>query len=290
MKFGNTLSLKFLILSLTLSMSLQALAGRTGFAKQFSIPPLGDSHIIMGQTYVDELDPKSIKVLVWNLLKAERKNWSSDFMHLAEKKDLLFLQEGYLNPVMESTFNQMDAFRFDFGVSFLYNKDNFTQTGSVLGSKVTPVSTGVLRSRDLEPFIKTPKMITYGFFPIAESSKELLALTIHGVNFTNTGAFQNQINDAIKVIDQHNGPVIFAGDFNTRNKARMTFLRNKMFARNFKEVTFVNDKRKSFLGIPLDHAFAKGMLVRDSKVIVDVKSSDHKALEIEFAVDPIAKN
>jgi endonuclease/exonuclease/phosphatase (EEP) superfamily protein YafD len=133
-------------------------------------------------------------------------------------------------------------------------------------------------------------MITYGSFPIAGSSKKLLALTIHGVNFTNTGAFKNQINDAIKVIDRHHGPVIFAGDFNTRNKARMTFLRNKMFARHFKEVTFVNDKRKSFLGIPLDHAYSKGMLVRDSKVVLDVKSSDHKALEIEFAVDPLSKN
>ena len=288
MKLVSFNSPKFSLYFLALFVSFQASADRTGFAKKFSIPPIEDSHIVMGQTYVSELDPNSIKVLVWNLLKAERKDWSKDFTKLAEKKDLLFLQEGYLNPVMESTFDQMYPFRFDFGVSFLYNKDNYTPTGSVLGSKVTPISTGVMRSRDLEPFIKTPKMITYGVYPIADSSKELLALTIHGVNFTTTKAFKNQINDAIKLIDQHDGPVVFAGDFNTRNQERMKFLRSKMFARDFKEVTFWNDKRKSFLGVPLDHAFAKGMLVRDSRVVVDVKSSDHKALEIEFAVDPAA--
>jgi endonuclease/exonuclease/phosphatase (EEP) superfamily protein YafD len=285
MKLVNPSFFKFSYIILGLSLSLQSSASRWGLAKQYTIPPLKDSHIVLGQTYQDELDPKSIKVLVWNLLKAERKNWTEDFMGLSEKKDILLLQEGYLNPVMESTFNQMHQFRFDMAVSFLYNKDANTPTGTVLGSKTTPVKTGILRTSDYEPFIKTPKAITYGVYEIAQSDKKLLALTIHGMNFTKDEALEKQVLDAIKVIDAHDGPVIFAGDFNTRNKARSTFLRNIMKAKNFKEVTYRNDKRMKFLVYPLDHTFVRGLLVRDSKVITDVKSSDHKALDMEFALD-----
>jgi endonuclease/exonuclease/phosphatase (EEP) superfamily protein YafD len=286
MKLVSPLSAKFAILVLSITLSLHGYAQRRGLAKQYSIPALEDSHIITGQTYETELNPHSIKVLVWNLLKAERKMWSRDFMKLSEKKDILLLQEGYLNPVMESTFDQMYQFRFDMGVSFLYNKDNYTPTGTILGSRISPVKTGILRTKNFEPFIKTPKMITYGVYPIRESSQTLLALTIHGMNFSQDKAFEDQIVDALKVIDQHQGPVIFAGDFNTRNKSRLSFLRKKMGARGLKEVTYLNtQKRMNFLGNYLDHTFARGLLVRDSKVVVDVDSSDHKALDMEFALD-----
>jgi len=285
MKFFQPSLFKFSLAIISFSISVHASEARWGFAKKYSIPPLADSHITLGQTYQDELDPRSIKVLVWNLLKAERKDWTEDFMNLSDKKDILLLQEGYLNPVMESTFHQMQDFRFDMAVSFVYKKDSNTPTGTILGSRTTPSKTGILRTTDYEPFIKTPKAITYGYYPVATTNKKLLALTIHGMNFTKDEALEKQVLDALKVIDAHDGPVIFAGDFNTRNKARSTFLRNIMKAKNFKEVTYRNDKRMKFLVYPLDHTFVKGLLVRDAKVISDVKSSDHKALDMEFALD-----
>lgn len=288
MKVLSRFSFSLILLS-SLSLSSFANSGRTGLAKKFSIPPLQDSHIVVGQTYQEELNPQSIKVLVWNLLKAERPTWSEDFMRLSEKKDILMLQEGYLNPVMESTFDQMYNFRFDFGVSFLYDKDNFTPTGSVIGSRATPTETGILRTTDLEPFIKTPKTMTYAKYPVAGFQQKLLAITIHGMNFTKDKFFENQVDDACRLISRHRGPVIFAGDFNTRNRPRMAYLRKKMQELDIKEVTFRNDKRKSFLGVPLDHAFARGLLVRDSRVVTEVVSSDHKALEIDFALDTQSK-
>ena len=286
MKLVRPFSAKFAVITVSLFLSLHGHADRRGFAKQYSIPAIEDSHIITGQTYETELNPNSIKVLVWNLLKAERKMWSTDFMRLSEKKDILLLQEGYLNTVMESTFDQMYQFRFDMGISFLYNKDNYTPTGTILGSRVTPVKTGILRTKDFEPFIKTPKMITYGVYPVRDSGQSLLALTIHGMNFTNDKAFEAQILDALKVIDQHEGPIIFAGDFNTRNKSRLSFLTSNMVKRGMKEVTYLNtQKRMKVFGNYLDHTFVRGLLVRDSRVVVEVDSSDHKALDMEFAID-----
>jgi endonuclease/exonuclease/phosphatase (EEP) superfamily protein YafD len=273
------------IFTLFIFISFQVQAKRWGLAKQYSIPSIHDSHLMLGRAEKSELDPKSIKVLVWNLLKAERKDWSRDFKMMAKANDLLLLQEGYLNNKMEDTFFDLKDFRFDFGVSFLYNKDNKTPTGSILGANVDPIESGLLRTTDYEPFIKTPKTITYGYFPITGMNENVLVLTIHGLNFTKHKPFENQINDALSVIDQHQGPIIFAGDFNTRTKKRMRFLRSNMLKRGFKEIAYNNDKRMKVLGHYLDHAFVKKMLVRKARVLAHVKSSDHKPLEIELVVD-----
>lgn len=260
-------------------------AHRWGLAKQYSIPSLSESHLVVGQSEKNELNANSIKILVWNLLKAERKNWSTDFKSMAENSDILMLQEGYLNPTMENAFLNLKGFRFDFGVSFLYNKDDNTPTGTALGSRVEPEESGLLRTSEYEPLIKTPKTITYGLYPIAKSDESLLVLSIHGLNFTEHNPFVRQIEEALALLDQHDGPVVFAGDFNTRTKKRMSYLRNQMLKRGFKEVAFNNDKRMKVLGHYLDHAFIKKMLVRKARVLAHIKTSDHKPLELDLVLD-----
>jgi endonuclease/exonuclease/phosphatase (EEP) superfamily protein YafD len=278
---------KLLVLSLLISVFISntVLANRQGLAKQYSIPSLNQSHLILGKPQQRELNPNSIKILVWNLLKAERENWSRDFMSMAKDNDILLLQEGYLNQTMEDAFSNLTEFQFDFGVSFLYKKDQDTPTGTAVGSRVEPEQSGLLRTKEFEPLIKTPKTITYGYYPIANSNESLLVLSIHGLNFTKHNPFVRQIEEALNVLDQHEGPIVFAGDFNTRTKKRMGYLRHQMVKRGFKEVEFNNDKRMKVLGHYLDHAFIKKMLVRRARVLGEIKTSDHKPLELDLVVD-----
>lgn len=272
---------------LLLTSSADIFAKRRGLAKKFEIPPLTESHIVMGTAQNSKLNGNSIKVLVWNLLKAERKDWKRDFINLSANKDILLLQEGYLNRRTEDTFKALRMFRFDMGVSFLYKKDNKTPTGTVVGSRVSPVSAGFLRTKDYEPFIKTPKTLTYAKYPIKGTKQTLLAISLHGMNFTRQYAFNNQINQALSLIDAHQGPVIFAGDFNSRTKKRLRFLRKKMQDRALKELSYLNDKRLKVFGNILDHTFVRGFLVRNSRVLAKINSSDHKALELELVIDSI---
>jgi len=62
-------------------------------------------------------------------------------------------------------------------------------------------------------------------------------------------------------------------------------LRQRMQSRNFTELTYRDDKRMHFLGNILDHTFTRGLLVRDSKVLKHVKSSDHKPMVIDLVLD-----
>lgn len=266
-------------------VSMNAEARRWGLAKKYTIPSMSKSHITIGQSQESELNPDSIKILVWNLLKAERKNWLGDFLNMSQDKDILLLQEGYLNSRTQFAFDTLNNFRFDMGVSFLYKRDDNTPTGTVVGSRVAPVDAGFVRTYDLEPFIKTPKTITHATYPIAGSNKTLLALSIHGINFANHHTFVNQINQAVELITAHDGPIVFGGDFNTRTKKRMKHLSNVMSFLGFKEASFRNDKRMKVFGNVLDHVFVKDLLIKDSNCLKNIKSSDHKAMVLELVYD-----
>jgi endonuclease/exonuclease/phosphatase (EEP) superfamily protein YafD len=276
-----------LTLSLLLAFSSPLHARRWGFAKKFKIPAMADSHVKIGEASQSELNPNSIKVLVWNLYKGEKKGFAKDFKRLSNEQDILLLQEGYLDNHMTPVLESLTDFQFDMGVSFIYKKKNNTKTGSFIGSRVKPDEVYFTRTKDLEPFIKTPKTTTYAYYPIEGSDKQLLALSIHGINFANHKAFVNHVNQSVDMIKNHDGPVIYGGDFNTRTRKRTRHLKRLMASLGMKEATFRNDKRMRAVkvGQILDHVFTKGLLVRDAEVLKDLKSSDHKAMLLDLVLD-----
>jgi endonuclease/exonuclease/phosphatase (EEP) superfamily protein YafD len=276
-----------LTLSLLLAFSSPLHAKRWGFAKKFKIPAMADSHVQIGDASQSQLNPNSIRILVWNLYKGEKEGFTKDFKRLSIDKDILLLQEGYLDNYMTQTLESMSDFQFDMGVSFIYKKKNNTRTGSFIGSRVKPDKVYFTRTKDFEPFIKTPKTTTYAYYPIAGSDKQLLALSIHGINFANHQAFVNHVNQSVDMIKNHDGPVIYGGDFNTRTKKRTRHLKRLMTSLGMKETTFRNDKRMRAVkvGQYLDHVFIKGLLVRDAEVLKNIKSSDHKAMVLDLVLD-----
>lgn len=252
---------------------------------KYSIPDMSESHLVIGEPSAVALDPQSIKILVWNIYKGQRENWSKDFTILAEKADLLLVQEGYLNPLMQEVFYYLRFFRFDFGISFLYQEEGGIPTGTTVGSKVKPFKSGLLRTVDTEPLIGTPKTITFGYYPITGFNKKVLVLNIHGLNVTKQEALERQILSANEIIAKHDGPVIFAGDFNTRTKNRMKFLRSKMQEVGLQELTFLDDDRMSFMGNPLDHVFVRNFSAKEARVLPSIESSDHKPIYLELRLE-----
>ncbi len=253
--------------------------------QKYTIPDMAKSHIVIGESSQKSLDKQSIKLLVWNIYKGQKEHWSRDFLELAVKADLLLIQEGYLTPVMQEVMYLLGLYRFDFGISFIYEEDGGIPTGTTIGSKVRPSLSGLLRSKDLEPVIDTPKTITFGYYPVAGSQEKILVLNIHALNFTKQEAFERQIIDACNFLSQYKGPVIFAGDFNTRTKNRMKFLNEQMSALGLKELTFVDDDRMSFMGNPLDHVFVRGLSEKHAIVLPRIESSDHKPMYVELSLD-----
>src|SRR5690606_3557520 len=153
------------------------------FAKKFRVPPLKESHINFGSAESSALNPDSIKVLVWNILKGERKKFENDFKKMAKDVDVFLLQEGFHNDKNERIFTDIKGVHWDFGVSFLWLKENETPGGTIIGTRAEPSLYILKRTHDLEPIIKTPKTLSIAKIPLAGKDQELLVVSIHGLNF-----------------------------------------------------------------------------------------------------------
>ena len=251
------------------------------FNWKFKIPKSRDNFVQLGESLPLTLDRNHIKFMVWNIYKAKDEGWSKDFLNYASDVDVFMLQEAALNGNMEATLAELPDFQFDMGISFVLRKRGPDEaTGSLVGSWVTPEEKGVLISRDREPIIGTPKAVTYAKYPISQSNESVLVVNIHGLNMTSTRKFKRQMNDCKKLIEKHSGPVVFAGDFNTRSKRRVKYMYKIMKSLGLVEVKFPNDNRRrsKFTKRFIDYSFVRGMDVTSSEVLGHVKSSDHYAM------------
>lgn len=109
----------------------------------------------------------------------------------------------------------------------------------------------------------------------------MLVLNIHGINFVNNLAFENQIVQNLTRVKAHTGPVIYAGDFNTWNSARKDFLITKAREVGLEaSVLTVNGLPKPIL----DHILTRGLTVQSGRTLEEITSSDHKPLEVTLKV------
>jgi endonuclease/exonuclease/phosphatase (EEP) superfamily protein YafD len=253
-----------------------------GFSGRYNIPDDEDVLKHLGHSSIYELDPTSINVLVWNVYKGAMTAFSKDFKLLSEKKDIVLLQEAYLTPGMLESFLE-SGLDYLFATSFLDKKFGSIPTGVSTGSTALATSTVWQRSKYREPMIKTPKMTLFTTYRIQHSEQELLVGNIHGVNFVRAYKLRHMLDEAAKVLSNHQGPAIFGGDFNTWTKTKLNNLAVVMKNAGFKKVKFKGDP-KGFLGKPLDHVFIKNLKVKSAVIPYGVQGSDHKPLLLELSL------
>lgn len=287
MKFG-LLSLAFALHFAVSAPAVAQVTRENGIADQFvERVPEDQALVSIGQAKLPEIDPRSIKVLIWNIKKAELPLWQSEFMTYGQNRDLILLQEAYRSKLFERTLNFFKRIRWDMGVAFLNKRDNLIPAGTMIGSKVEPIETIVRHSPDLEPVLKTPKSMTFAKYRIHGHNKDLLVISVHAINFTAPWTFKRHIRVAEREIARHDGPVLYAGDFNTWSEGRLRQLEESTKSVGLKAVVFNDgDKRMTFSDNPLDHAFIRGLKVKSADVIEESQGSDHKplTLELELAI------
>jgi endonuclease/exonuclease/phosphatase (EEP) superfamily protein YafD len=263
---------------------LFTLVSSSTFAGKYKIPKDEDVMITLNEQSSEvHLYPFSINILVWNIYKGANKSWKTDFDMLSSDKDILMLQEVYLNTKMKDVFNSMDSFHFSMATAWIDKKDKNTASGVGTATKGLPGETLWQRSRYREPVIKTPKMTIFTKYKLAGVDQELLVGNIHAINFVRAYKLRDMLDEAAKVMAVHEGPAIFAGDFNTWTKTKINNM-NKVFKQlGYTKVTFENDYRKAMFGNVLDYAWVKNLKVLVSDV-PRVKGSDHAPMTMELSI------
>ncbi|MBT6324344.1 MAG: endonuclease/exonuclease/phosphatase family protein [Bdellovibrionales bacterium] len=252
----------------------------------FSVPDATDVIVTMGAASKKLLDPTSIKLLVWNMYKGKNESWEDDFNYLKENRDILVLQESLMNDHMEGILNNDNDFSYLLATSFVYKKGK-KRTGVVTGSSVLPVNSYHKKSRDLEWIGLTPKAMLFTEYLLSGYKETLLVVNIHAINSVPWFILARQLKQAGKKIKKHDGPVVFAGDFNTWTKKKIKYMRKYLTSVGLVEVNFPNgDKRmkSSFTKKILDYIWIKDLNYTNSYVWEDIEGADHKAMSVELSV------
>ena len=229
--------------------------------------------------------PESIDVLIWNIYKGKNDSLAEEIKELSLKSDLVLLQETHLNKKVLNILETAPQ-SFYMGVSF---KMRGTPTGVSTGSTVVPSSVDYKRSKR-ELGFTTPKISLITKYKLSNRADELLVINIHGINFVTLPSFRAQIKSLLEVINDHNGPVLFAGDFNTWSKSKYQFLQSTLTDSGLTEASFLEDHRLRAPFIsrfekysnPLDNVFVRGASIREALVLENYKGSDHHPIKVKL--------
>lgn len=280
MKKRYYLAISFVILS----------AAITGYKLAFTIPqqpqlltvgesPSGKPLVCYRNELAKPLDNNGqLNLMVWNIYKQNRPQWHEALTQLSSDKQLLLMQEASLT-------NEFRA----------WIVDNGWGGNQVSAFKVMGESAGVVNLArtmpslacgytEMEPWLRLPKSGIYALYPLT-NGQSLAVVNIHAVNFTyGTQEYQLQLKALSDELNKHQGPVIVAGDFNSWSEKRLTVMKNALLSLGLKEVEFAPDHRIRFMtGLPLDHVFYRGLVVRNAKA-PESDASDHNPLLLSFSL------
>lgn len=254
------------------------------FSKRYKIPK-GDDVLtqINDVSAAEQLYPMEIDVVVWNIYKGDMKAWSHEFSKMAQDKEILILQEAYLNEKMIDKFESMPWFEFQVASAWIDRKDKNTASGVVTASTVKSLENLWQRSYYREPIIRTPKMTLFTRYGLAGVEQDLLVGNIHGINFVRAYKLRHMMDQAAKIIAEHDGPVIFGGDFNTWTLNKINNMRAVFKKLGMTEVKFSIDQRMSVLKKKIDYVWVKGLNVLEATAPYN-PGADHMPMVLKLSL------
>lgn len=260
------LAIKILILHF---LAFSALASESVLCKKAVVNQISFSNILRMR------NSSEISLITWNAHKLADEKFMPDLIHLSQEADIILIQEAMHNSELQNTLVNKFDFSFSFNKSFCTSHKQ--ATGVMSASRYLLQSNSTLASPDLEPITNTPKVSGYSAIKIPEIGI-IHVINTHGLNFNLGSKFDRQINKLAEFIEKLQGPVIWAGDFNTWSARRQKHLDKKTKELGLAHLIPENDNRNQ----KLDHVYIRGLEVIDIQILENIKSSDHLPIKAIF--------
>jgi endonuclease/exonuclease/phosphatase (EEP) superfamily protein YafD len=243
--------------------------------------------------------PPHITIVSWNVHKQRNARLQTDLHALLrqQRPTLVFLQE--------ATAELLDATLMPghFAPSWQYPLREGAATGVLTFSQVAPMWSEGIPTRWREFFLATPKVALATEYLLPDGAR-LLAVNVHCLNFERWGTLKlrSQLTVLQARLAKHTGPLLLVGDFNTWNQRRLRLvaaLARDLHLREVKEFSgalTTGDRQSAvvnwLLGIdrtlPLDRVYYRGLSPLTATVL-PLTSSDHRALQVTFAVESVSE-
>lgn len=225
-----------------------------------------------------ELNSSQFTLLNWNSFKGSKEGWAETFIRLSADRDLVTLQEAYINENLSSALS-VNNFTWDLAAAFSRNDH---AAGVLTASKLPPEA--LCSFRDKEPILSIPKTSLITRYNLSDSQASLLLVNVHMINFTmGSKGFTDQLLKISTIIETHKGPVILTGDFNTWSIKRKKIVLNIINVLSLTPVKYSIDKRTRFFGEVVDHVYTRDLHVIDAQAI-SMDTSDHNPILATFSV------
>lgn len=242
------------------------------------------------------LVPESIAIVSWNAQKGAHPRFKSDLSQVVteHRPDFVFLQEARAD-LLETT--HIGGY---FASSWSYPWPDGVTIGLLSLSHIAPTRVQPLPSKHREFLITAPKLSLVTEYPLTNGER-LLAVNVHLLAFErwSTNGIRSQLEDLKAVMQEHAGPIVLTGDFNTWNGERLNLLEEIAEELRLTEVTGfppgrkTADKEASFLNwlfgidedMPLDRFYYRGFTHHSAEVL-PYDSSDHRAIQVTLSVAP----
>lgn len=225
------------------------------------------------KSLVAPLDSSRIRLVNWNIQKASQLGWHRDLEQLTLDRDLVLIQEAALHERFLAAPSKAAYWSFAPG---------YKNTGVMTFSSAQPSMHCSLLS--WEPWLRTPKATNITEFALTDSEATLMVVNIHAVNFTlGVDVFAEQIRRAYDIIEHHQGPIIFSGDFNTWRPERYQLLDTMLSQLGMNALGFERDQRTRVFGQHLDHIYVRELDVVEAATL-QVASSDHNPMTVTLSL------
>jgi endonuclease/exonuclease/phosphatase (EEP) superfamily protein YafD len=222
---------------------------------------------------VTPLPGDEIRVFNWNVQKNATPGMLQDMRALASNADLVLLQEATLRNRRHSS--EDGGYHWAFAPGYETSRE---LTGVMTASKVAPITH--CSFKNLEPWLGSPKATNITQYALADRDDTLLVINLHLINFTlGIQNMQHQLDEALAMIEKHQGPVIISGDFNTWSEARDRSVNESLVNAGLQPVAWQIDLRKRFFGYAVDHMYIRGLQAEPGSSH-QVYSSDHNPLSV----------
>ncbi|WP_028768936.1 endonuclease/exonuclease/phosphatase family protein [Shewanella fidelis] len=219
-----------------------------------------------------------LDITTWNLYKQQSDGWEQTLTQLIERTDLLLLQEAQLTQELKSVLEEQQLYML------LARAFNFSSEaiGVMNLSRDKALSSCVFRKA--EPYINFPKSMLVSYYLLSDAS-QLLVVNIHSINFTfGIDEYLAQLNVVKQAMQDHQGPIIFAGDMNTWSEQRSLAIAEIVKGAGLVEAVPKHDSRTAFFGHHLDHIYYRNLELIKAESIITT-SSDHNPLKAYFRLE-----
>lgn len=220
-----------------------------------------------------------LSVITWNAHKLADPQFVEDLSELSESSDVIMIQEAMHSTQIQNYFSSHFNFSFSFHKSFCDR--NNQATGVMNASRYTLENNQTLVSSLTEPFTHTPKVSGYSALHVPEIGTVHIINT-HGLNFNTGRRFREQMNEISAFIRQLQGPVIWAGDFNTWSSGRKEHLNTRTAELGLTHLRPTGDNRN----LKLDHIYVRGLELISVEMLNNYRSSDHLPIRAVFRKVP----